>query len=298
MRRRMDPLAFDWNLVRALLATAEHGTYTAAAEALGTTQPTVGRQIAALEAHFHVTLVERAGRGVELTPAALELLEHARTMADGARRLALAAEGHTLALEGVVTISASEVISVHLLPPIVEALCAAYPLLRLDVVATAELSDLRRREADIAIRNVRPEDPELIATRLPDRRAWLYGSSAYLDHIGRPRAGDDVSHITICGFDRSPRLRDVLATLGVAISETQVRIASESMLLQWQLARRGHALAVMMEDVGDADPTMERALPGMAPFPVPMWLAAHRGVHTSRRVRVVFDALVAALGGG
>lgn len=295
MRKRMERIAFDWNLVRALLATAEHGSYTAAAAALGTTQPTVGRQIAALEAHFDVALVERAGRGVELTPAALELIEHARAMAEGARRLALAAEGHTLALEGVVTISASEVISVHLLPPVLDSLCADYPLLRIDVVATSELSDLRRREADIAIRNVRPEDPELIAVRLPDRRAWLYGSAAYLDHIGRPRAGDDVSHVTICGFERSARLREVLASLGVIIADAQVRVASESMLLQWELARRGHALAVMMEEVGDADPTMERALPGMAPFPVPMWLAAHRGVHTSQRVRVVFDRLRAAL---
>lgn len=287
--------SFDWNRARALLVVAEAGSFTAAADALGTTQPTIGRQIAALEEELGVALVERVGRGVTLTPGGLALVEHAREMGEAARYLALVASGRSSSLRGRVTVTASEAIAVFVLPDLVAAICERYPEIELDVVASNDPSDLRRQEADIAIRNFRPTDEELVATSLPSDRGWLYGTPAYLDSIGRPGASDSLDAVRIIGWDRSPRFAELLSDFGAAFAPSNFRIASASQLFQWEMALRGHGLAVMMERVGDADPRVERALPWMQPIPVPMWLVTHRSVRTSRRVRAVFDLLRDAL---
>lgn len=287
---------FDWNHARALLAVADHGSYSAAAKVLRTTQPTIGRQISALEEQLRVTLVEREGRGIALTPAALALVEHAREMGEGARRLALTASGRSEALEGVVTLSVGEILAVHVLPPVLAEIREQYPGLRLDVIASNTTSDLRRREADIALRNYRPEDEELVAVRLPEWRGGWYASSAYLDAVGRPREGGDASALTFIGFDRSDSLIEMMRAYDVTLAQEQFAYVSENQTMQWELARRGYGVAVMVERVADADPAMERVFEWTPWIPVPMWLTTHRAVRTSRRVRAVFDVVRAAFG--
>ena len=121
------PVGFDWNRARAFLVTAEEGSFSAAARALGQAQPTLGRQIAALEQELGVSLFQRVGNALELTPTGLELLEHVRTMSEAAGRISLSAAGKSMDIDGVVTLAASEAISAYLLPPIVKALRAAHP---------------------------------------------------------------------------------------------------------------------------------------------------------------------------
>ena len=286
-------IGFDWNRLRALLVTAETGSFSAAAAALGTTQPTIGRQIAALEQELAVTLVERAGRGVVLTPSGLALVEHARHMAEAALQVSLVASGRSESLEGVVRLTASDALCVFVLGPLLAQLRQQYPNIVFDVLASTETADLRQREADIAIRNFRPDDPELIATRLPEETGQFYATSDYLDAIGRPRWGDDLSHVEVIGFNREPEFVDGMARLGLTLRPEQIVIASENHLFQWEMARRGLGIAVTMTRIGDADPRMERVFPEMASIPIPMWLTSHRAVRTSRRVRVVFDAIAA-----
>lgn len=295
MRSRMDwsLLTFDWNRARALLAVAEAGSYSAAATALGTTQPTIGRQIAALEDELHVTLIERVGRGIELTPSGLALVEHVRTMADAARQLSLVASGRSESLEGTVTVTASDSICVYLLAPLFAEVRRRHPGLVLDVVASSRTTDLRQREADIAIRNFRPEDEELVATRLPEEHGGFYATPEYLDRIGRPSAADDLSHVDFIGFNRDPSFVEAMSGFGLTLRAEQVVLASENHVFQWEMACRGLGVAVMMDRIGDADPRVERAFTDLAPIPVPMWLTTHRAVRTSRRVRAVFDLLSA-----
>ena len=168
MHIRMDwrAVTFDWNRVRAFLVTAEEGSLSAAARALGLAQPTLGRQVEALERELGVALFERTGRGLLLTPAGHDLLGHARAMGDGAGALALSAAGQTDALDGEVAVSVSDIDAVCLLPPILERLYATHPGIRVEIVVDNALSALRRQEADIAIRNVRPTEGDLVATRL------------------------------------------------------------------------------------------------------------------------------------
>ena len=110
-------LKFDWNRARAFLVTAEEGSLSAAARALRMAQPTLGRQVEALERELNVVLFQRVGRGLELTPSGLELLDHVRRMGEAANDFSLAAIGQSQTIEGNISISTSEVYAALLLPP-------------------------------------------------------------------------------------------------------------------------------------------------------------------------------------
>ncbi|MEL6523474.1 MAG: LysR family transcriptional regulator, partial [Pseudomonadota bacterium] len=178
--------AFDWNQARAFLVTAEEGSLSAAARALGLTQPTLSRQVAGIEETLGVTLFERSSRALMLTQAGTELLEHFRTMGDAANRISIAATGQSQSITGHVAISATNLLATRYLPPILRDIREAAPQLEIEIVTSNQLSDLRRREADIAVRHARPQDDNLFAKRLPDRTATLYASASYLKSAGNP----------------------------------------------------------------------------------------------------------------
>ncbi len=286
---------FDWNRARALLVTAEEGSYSAAARALGSTQPTIGRQVAALEEELGVTLVQRVGRGLELTEAGLDLIEHLRVMADAARSVSLTATGRSRSLEGLVRITASESLCANLLPPILARIRELHPGIHVDLVATGEVRDLRTREADIALRNFRPKDPELTARKIREDPAWLYGTPEYLARIGPIESVEDLSRAELLAFDRSDLMIDHLRGMGATFTPANFPIATPNHLVQWALCRAGVGLCFMMEQVGDADPAVERIPEVLPALPVQIWLTTHRAVHTSRRLRAVFDLLAEGL---
>jgi len=167
---------FDWNKARAFLVTAEEGSLSAAARALGMAQTTLGRQVDGLERELGIVLFERVGRGLTLTPSGIELLEHVREMGAAAGKVSLSALGQSQAIEGRICISASETYATVLLPAIIAKLRLQEPGIEVEIVVANHASDLRRREADIAIRNFRPTEPDLIAKKIGDAHAVLYAT--------------------------------------------------------------------------------------------------------------------------
>lgn len=287
---------FDWNRARAFLVTAEEGSFSAAGRALGIAQPTIGRQVAALEEELGVTLFERVGSALVLTAAGVDLMEHVRAMGSAATKVSVTAAGQSLSIEGTVCVTASELISAYVLPPILGRLRLAHPGIELEIVASNTARDLRRREADLAVRNFAPTQPDLVAKRLPDRFARLYASPEYLERIGNPQTPADLADADFFAFDRSEIMIRGLAALGLPLTARNFPIVSDNHLVQWELAKHGVGICIVMDEVGDAEPRVRRVLPGFPPLPVPMWLATHRELHTSRRIRVVFDLLAATLG--
>lgn len=289
-------VTFDWNRARAFLVTAEEGSLSAAARALGMTQPTLGRQVTALEEELGVVLFERVGRGLVLTAGGLDLLEHVRPMGEAANRFALSASGQSHTLEGSICLTASEVISAFLLPPVLQQLRRLHPAVDIKLVATNEVRDLRRREADISIRSGKPTDPNLVATRLRDTPARLYATPGYLKQIGSPKTLADFSRADFIGFGDEDRFMNGLNALGFSLTPKNFPIQTANHMVLWELVKNGLGIGAILEEVGDAEPAVERVLPSLAPIPVPAWLVAHREVHTSRRVRMVFDLLVGHFG--
>ena len=290
--------SFDWNHVRSFLVTADEGSFSAAAKALAIAQPTVGRQVAALEEELGVTLFERVGRGLALTPVGLELVEHVRAMFAGALRVSRVAAGQAVSLDGPICIAASELVASYLLPPLVAKLRTLHPGVSVEIVASNAAQDLRRREADIAIRNFRPDDPELVARKIRDSEAYLYATPAYLRTLGKRVTREALTRAAFVDFDHSGTFRKGLAAaLGLTLGEASFPLVSQSQHVQWALVRESAAIAIMMAEVGDAEPAVVRALAELPPIVVPMWLVTHRDVKTSRRVRVVADFLAEGLRG-
>lgn len=289
-------VTFDWNRARAFLVTAEEGSLSAAARALGMTQPTLGRQVDALEAELGVALFERAGRGLILTPAGLELLDHVRAMGEAATRLSIAAAGQTQKLEGKVSITASEVYAALLLPPILARLRREEPGIEIDVIATSATRDLRRREADIAVRNFRPTEPDLVARKLRDVPARLYATPGYLARIGNPATPHELSRGEFISIDNTGALVKGFNAMGLNLTERNFPIFTDNYLVMWEYTKRGLGIGVLDANIGDAEPAVVRALPDLEPLVFPIWLVAHRDLTTSRRIRRVFDILAEELG--
>ncbi len=290
-----DALKFDWNQVRAFLATAEEGSLSAAARALGLTQPTLGRQVSALEEDLGVPLFERAGKSLVLTPSGRLLAQHVREMGEAAERLSLVASGQVQAVEGTVRITATEMVSVFLLPEIVAELRREHPALVIEIVATNDVSDLRRREADIAIRNTEPKDKEMIARKIRMDYGALYASRDLLDRIGPILTIDDLRTAPMLDFDENYELMAGLSARGLPMSSENVAALSKSHVVHWEMVKLGIGIGANATTVGDRTPGVVRLLPDTLTFEFPIWLVAPRELKTSRRVRIVFDALAKRL---
>lgn len=297
MHIRMDwrSVNFDWNRARAFLVTAEEGSLSAAARALGLAQPTLGRQVAALEQELGVILFDRLGRNLTLTPSGLELLDHVRNMGAAASRVSLSASGQAQSIEGSIRITASEIYSAYLLPPVLTKLRKIAPGIEVEIVASNTVIDLRRREADIAIRNTRPTQSDLIARKLGNDTARLYAANSYLDSIGNPDTPDALSTAEFIGFDSTGVMRDGLNALGLGLTDDSFPILTSNHLVQWELIKHGVGIGVVPETVGEPEPLVRQALPSLAPLVFPIWLVTHQELNTSRRVRLVFDLLVQEL---
>jgi DNA-binding transcriptional LysR family regulator len=200
-------------------------------------------------------------------------------------------------IDGTICITASEVFAAWILPPVVATIRARHPGIDIEIVASNKTSNLHRREADIAVRSFRPTEPELVARKVQDGFARLYASPAYLERIGDPSTPEELSRADFIGFDRSDLVIEGLNARGLRLTQQSFPIVTENQLVQWELAKQGMGVCIMMEQVGDAEPRMRRALHDFPPIEVPTWLVSHRDVRTSRRVRVVFDLLAAALSG-
>ncbi len=280
--------------MRGFLATADEDSLSAAARALGLTQPTLSRQIAALEDELGLMLFERVGRGLTLTAAGREMHRHVRDMGAAADRVALAALGQSQTIEGVVRITASDVLSAVLLPPAVRRIKALAPNLVIDVIAANDLRDLMRREADIAIRHVRPDQPDLVARLICEAKGYFYASKAYLATRGHPRLLKDLDRHDFISMGDAPRMVAYLREIGIDLDERQFRVGSENGMVGWALAQAGLGIVPMDEAVAKHSPDMVRILPQTA-ISFPIWLATHREIHTSPKIRLVFDVLAEVL---
>ena len=286
-------IQFDWNRARAFLVTAEEGTLSAAAKALGMTQPTLGRQVAALERELGVVLFERVGRGLTLTPSGLQLIDQVRAMGEAASKMSLSASGRAQALEGSICITASEIYAATILPPIVARLRHCYPAVEVEIVPSNSAVDLMRREADIAIRHFRPVQPDLIGRKIRGERAGFYATPAYLESIGNPQTAENLTCADFIAFGL-PSVAEMIAglkPLGLTLTERNFPILAGNHIVHWELTKQGVGIGVVTDRIGDAEPLVRRVVPDFGPMTFPIWLTTHRELKTSRRVRTVFDFL-------
>lgn len=288
----------DWNQLKAFLETAETGSLSAAARKLGLTQPTLSRQVAAIEQRMGVTLFERVGKAMALTPTGLDLLEHARAMGAAAQALRLAASGRSQSVGGVVSVSATYGAAAYFVAPLVRKLREKEPTIAIEVIASDAISDLLRREADIAVRHVKPDQPDLIARFVREATANFYASEDWVRVHGHPRHAEEAAHLPFVGADRSGHFLAFLHQQGLPLSEANFSCYADHSMAQWSLVRHGMGIGAMIDEIAGDTPGIVRVLEDVPPLRFPIWLVTHRELRTSRRIRVVFDALAEGLAAG
>jgi DNA-binding transcriptional LysR family regulator len=224
------------------------------------------------------------------------LLPAARSMADAANRLALAAAGKVEDVSGTVRLTASRVVSHHLLPGILSRLRRVEPQVEIELVPSDIVENLLYREADIALRMVRPSQPDLVARHLADLPISLYAAKAYLDHVGRPQAPEDLLALDFVGFDRSDLILQMMGLIGLQRTRHDFPVRCDDQLVYWNLVRAGLGLGGMQQLIGDTDPLVERVGEGLVKLPpLPLWIAAAPGLRQTPRIARVWDFLCAEL---
>lgn len=282
---------FDWNHVRGFLATVEEGSLSAGARVLGVTQPTLSRQISALEQSLGITLFERGHRSSELTASGLELVEHVRAMYSAATHISLTASGQSQTIEGHVKITCTNNVATYHLPPILKRLRMKAPEIEIEIATSNDVRDLKKREADIAIRHGRPDQSDLIAKRVGETNGKLYASKEYLDKRGRPQSLEEFSAHDFIGIESAAVMISHFKSMGIHLTRANFKMYSESGTAIVGLVRQGLGIAILLENDVSEMLDLEPILPDVATFPIPFWLVTHRELHTSRRIRLVYDHL-------
>jgi DNA-binding transcriptional LysR family regulator len=288
---------FDWSLVRSFLAVLEQGSLLAAARHLQSSQPTVGRHVAELESQLGLVLFERTGRGLQPTDAALKLAESARVMQSGADQLARSVAGADRSAAGTVRITASQPISCYVLPTLLARMRLTLPDVQVELVASNAVSNLLRREADIAVRMVQLDQATVIARRVGKVALRACAHQDYLRRRGIPRHPSDLLSHDLIGGDRNEETLKGFAARGIAVTREQFAFRTDDLIVIWQAVRAGLGIGFVSEHLIRTDPAVIPLLPKLKIEPLPVWLAVHREIRTSQRIRAVYDFLAEALHG-
>jgi DNA-binding transcriptional LysR family regulator len=284
-------MAFDWSLMRSFLAVIERGSLLAAARQLGVSQPTLGRHVAELERQLGTMLFERTGRGLVATPAARSIADRARAMADNAEAIGRALTGQSKQLSGSVRITASQTVATYLLPPLLARFRAREPSIAIDIIASNAVSNLLRREAEIAVRMVRPAQSSLVARRVGEVQIGAYARKDYLRRRGMPGKPGEILHHDLIGLDRDESIIRTFAALGHRIERDSFMFRSDDHLVLWQALCAGLGIGFAATWLADREPSLERVLPDLPMPRLPVWLTVHREIRSSARIRALYDLL-------
>lgn len=287
--------ALDWSLVRAFLSVAEHGSLSAAARALGSSQPTLGRQVRAMQQALGVELFRRRDRGLSLTEAGEGLLPAARAMRQAAHDIELTATGRGEALEGSVRVTSSVVVASHHLPAIIAELRRAEPLIAVELVASDATSNLHFREADIAVRMYRPTQLDLVTLLLGELRLGLFAAKSYAARRGLPRTPAELLEHDVVGFDSHTDLIEGFGAAGFPVTRDFFKVRCDAQGVYWQLVVAGNGIGFGQRAIGRADPAVVEVPLDLALPTLPVYLSAHESVRHAPRVRKVWDHLAAGL---
>jgi DNA-binding transcriptional LysR family regulator len=285
----------DWELYRSFLEVVRDGSLSGAARRLALTQPTIGRHIDTLEKSLRLSLFTRSKRGLLPTAAALDLLPHVEAMASASKALLRAASGEATADRGTVRLTASEVMGCEILPPILAEFRHKHPGIALELALTNRNEDLTRRDADIAVRMVRPTQSPLVARKLGTFEIGLYAHKNYLRKFGTPRSISDLASHGLVGFDRDDHSFRSVGPEAYWIGRENFGFRCDSDIAQLASIAAGAGIGGYPKILAARYPRLVAVLPDLIQFRLQVWLAMHESLKTTRSVRLLFDHLATGL---
>lgn len=285
----------SWEWYRTFLRVLETGSLSAAGRAMGLTQPTVGRHIDNLETALGLKLFVRSFDGFAPTDAALELKPYAAGVAATTAALRRVASSHGSGVRGTVRLTASEIISVEVLPPILAALKNEHPALTIELVMSNKAGDLLHREADIAVRMFKPVQDALVAKCVGGIEVGLHAHQRYLAAHGVPQTIAELSDHTLIGFDDESAYVRRFQEQFPWFSRASLAFRTDSDLAQLALIRAGFGIGVCQSALAAKDKDLVRLLPAEFSIVMDTWVAMHEDLRKSARCAATFAALVAGL---
>jgi DNA-binding transcriptional LysR family regulator len=285
----------DWQLLRSFRAVYREKSLSGAARALGLTQPTVGRHIDSLEADLGVPLFVRSQSGLEPTEAAFDLVPHADAMASAAAALVRAVRDENNEARGTVRLTASRVIGAEVLPAILARFRETYPAIAVELVLTNRSEDLLRREADLAVRMIRPTQAALVARKIGESPVGLFAHRRYVDRHGLPTTREELTQHALIGPDADGALFRTMAEQGIPLARAMLSLRTDDELAQHALLRAGAGIGGMQIRIAARDPDLLPVMPEDISITMEMWLAMHENLRASRPVRLLFDHLAPEL---
>lgn len=278
----------DWEDIRHFLAVAQRGTLSGAARALKVDHATVSRRLAALETALDIRLVDRLPRSCRLTAAGKQVLERAREMEAGAHGIARLAKAAHTPLAGGVTLSAPPVLVTHLLVGQLVRFRADYPDIRLSLSAQGQQISLSRREADIAVRLVRPDEAGSMARKIGTMPFGLYAHRSYA-HLAAPESWQFIAFEP--RYADMPQQSWLLGIAGKRPVVCELNHIGEHLIA----ARAGVGVVGLPCFLGEADRDLVRIHDGVPPFARDIWLVVHRDLGKTPMVRAVMDFVAAVI---
>ncbi|NYI01702.1 LysR substrate-binding domain-containing protein [Cupriavidus plantarum] len=282
----------NWDDTRIFLALQREGTLRSAARVAGVDQATVGRRLAALEHALGATLFLRTSEGYVLTPAGENVLRSAEKMERSANELVRQAQGADTRLAGEVKVTTTDTLALEFVIPAISRLHAEHPNVEVRLNTSTQMLNLARREADIAIRNRKPDNPDLIARRLARWPVGLYASPAYLAERGEPTPGDGFAGHDLVMFQSHPTAAIQQTLVGLPTEGGRLAAAVNSSLMLRALIRMGRAIGEVPVPLAERDglvriwPDRERTPP------YEVWLVTHQDLRHTARIRAMIDKVV------
>jgi DNA-binding transcriptional LysR family regulator len=285
-----------WDLYRSFLAVLRLGSLSAAARSLGLTQPTIGRHIASLQrALGGRALFTRSQVGLQPTDAAHKLRPHAENMAAAAAAFVRAGSAHVEEAGGVVRLAAANVTGVEVLPGILSDFRAAFPAIVIELSLSNQMADLLRRDADIAVRMVRPQQKALLAKRVGKVALGFYAHRRYLERCGYPERLEDLPGHTLIGFDRTLPSGDFLKSVPLPVTRELFAFRCDNDLAQLAALRAGFGIGLCQTEIARRDPNLLPLLSKRFRVELEMWIVMHNDLRRTSRMRALFDYLATRL---
>jgi len=291
----MDKTQIDWALYRSFLAVLKEGSLSGAARTIGLTQPSVGRHIDALEAMLGVTLFTRAQDGLRPTRTAFELRAPVEAIAAAAQQAVRVVAGTAGDEHGTVRVTASDIMGAEVLPRILADYRESNPNIAIELALSNRNADLLKREADIAVRMMRPTQKALVAKRIGTVRIGMFAHRRYVENRGLPKNLAELAQHTLIGFDQDPDTARLLKKWGLNVQREDFSFRSDNDLAQLSALRAGFGVGGCHVHLARRDPDLIPILPRELQFELDMWLVTHDGLRRNNRVMNLYAFLAEAL---
>ncbi|MCS3420497.1 LysR family transcriptional regulator [Pseudomonas yamanorum] len=287
----------NWDDARVFLAVCRESTLRGAARVLGVDQATVGRRVNALEKSLNATLFLRTSEGYALTAVGEAALQSVERMERSALDLERQVQGLDDRLTGTVRVTTTDSLAIDFLIPAIARLHDAHPDVRVQMDASTQFLNLAKREADIAVRNTRPDNPDLIARRIARWPVGLFASQAYIDRYGAPEPGSLFEGHDLVVYQPHLQSQKDLTLVSEPLGRGRIVAALSSSLLVRRSIAAGLGIGEIPLISGERDGLVRLWPERTRPLPYDVWLVTHADLRHTARVRVVIDEIVAGFAG-